>query len=128
VVAAARGAGGPRAAEEVDYAVRLAFFRDSADVSIEHGLRHALAIASRHAAVDADEVLDVWHRQPVRADVLADYRTSRTLPIQGSPQVFLPDGRTFHHPGLTAHDWERGIPRIRHSDRDFPAEIVRMLT
>jgi predicted DsbA family dithiol-disulfide isomerase len=128
LVAAARRAGGPRAAEEVDYAVRLAFFRDSADVSIEHGLRHALAIASRHAAVDADEVLDVWHRQPVRADVLADYRTSRTLPIQGSPQVFLPDGRTFHNPGLTAHDWERGIPRIRHSDRDFPAEIVRMLT
>jgi predicted DsbA family dithiol-disulfide isomerase len=128
LVAAARRAGGARAAEEVDYALRLAFFRDSVDVSIEHGLRHALDLASTHPAVDAAAVLELWHHEPVRADVLADYRLSRTLPIQGSPQVFLPDGRTFHNPGLTEHDWERGIPRIRHSDRDLPAEIVRMLT
>jgi predicted DsbA family dithiol-disulfide isomerase len=127
LVAAARRAGGPRAAEEVDYAVRLAFFRDSVDVSIEHGLRHALASASNHHAVDADTVLDLWQHEPVRRDVLADYRLSRTLPIQGSPQVFLPDGRTFHNPGLTEHDWERGIPRIHHRDPGRPAEIIRML-
>jgi predicted DsbA family dithiol-disulfide isomerase len=127
LVAAARRAGGPRAAEEVDYAVRLAFFRDSVDVSIEHGLRHALAIASLHTTVDADEVLDVWHHQAVRADVLADYEASRTLPIQGSPQVFLPDGQTFHNPGLTEHDWERGIPRVRQSDPDRPAQIIRTI-
>ena len=128
LVAAARRVGGPRAAEEVDYAVRLAFFRDRIDVSIERGLRHALALAaSHHAAVDADAILETWYHQPVRADVLADYELSRSLPIQGSPQLFLPSGQTFHNPGLTGHDWERGIPRIHHRDPDGPASILRAL-
>jgi predicted DsbA family dithiol-disulfide isomerase len=126
LVAAARRAGGPRAAEEVDYALRLAFFRDGVDVSIERGLRHALAqAASHHAGLDPAAVLETWYQEPVRADVLADYEVSRTLPIQGSPQVFLPSGRTFHNPGLTEHDWERGIPRIHDRDPDRPAEIIR---
>jgi predicted DsbA family dithiol-disulfide isomerase len=129
LVAAARRAGGPRAAEEVDYGVRLAFFRDGVDVSIEAGLRHALAIASAHSsAVDAAEVLEIWYREPVRADVLADYERSRRLPIQGSPQVFLPSGDTFHNPGLTEHRWERGVPRILRSDPSQPAEIMRALS
>jgi predicted DsbA family dithiol-disulfide isomerase len=45
LVAAARRTHGPRAAEDVDYALRLAFFRDSVDLSIRAGLRDALAIA-----------------------------------------------------------------------------------
>lgn len=126
LVAAARRAGGPRAAEEVDYALRLAFFRDSVDVSIESGLRHALALAvSQHPGIDAGTVLQIWYHEPVRADVLADYEHSRTLPIQGSPQVFLPSGRTLHNPGLTEHGWERGIPRIHHRDPDRAAAIIR---
>jgi predicted DsbA family dithiol-disulfide isomerase len=125
LVAAARRAGGPRAAEEVDYALRLAFFRDGVDVSIERGLRHALELASADPAVDAEQILETWYREPVRADVRADFELSRSLPIQGSPQVFLPSGRTVHNPGLTEHRWERGIPRILDRDGDRPAEIIR---
>lgn len=112
LVAAARRAFGVRAAEDVDHALRLRFFRDSADVSLRHELRAACELAG----VDADAVLDVWQTQPVRADVVADYTRSLELPIQGSPQVFWPDGSTTHNPGMTDHEWVRGVPRIASAD------------
>lgn len=120
LVAAARRALGPRAAEDVDYALRLAFFRDSRDVA----LRHELRAAAEAAGVDAERVMAVWHSEPVRADVVADYERSKQLPMQGSPQVFWPDGTTSHNPGMTDHRWVRGIPRVGVTD---PAEPQRLL-
>jgi predicted DsbA family dithiol-disulfide isomerase len=125
LVAAARRVHGPRAAEDVDYGLRLAFFRDSVDVSIEAGLRDALAVAHElNAAVLPDRVMDAWLLSNPRADVAADFRTSATLPIQGSPQIFWPDGSTSHNPGMTDHRWSGGLVRIGHTD---PAECERLL-
>lgn len=120
LVAAARRAYGLRAAEDVDYHLRLRFFRDSADVSLRHELRQAVA----EAGLDADTVLDVWQSEAVRADVVADYAHSQDLPIQGSPQIFWPDGSTTHNPGMTDHAWVRGIPRIGRVDPDEPARLL----
>lgn len=120
LVAAARRVAGPRAAEDVDYALRVRFFRDSADVSI----RYELAQACKQAGVDTDAVLATWDSEPVRADVVADYARSAQLPIQGSPQVFWPDGSTTHNPGMTDHQWVRGIPRIASTD---PGACERLL-
>lgn len=124
LVAAARRVGGPRLAEEVDYAVRIAFFRDQVDVSIAAGLREALELSTADHLVPVDAIMRTWYAQPVRSDVLADYEVSRTLPIQGSPQIFWPDGETHHNPGLTDHSWERGIPRIRTSQPQEPAALL----
>lgn len=125
LVAAARRAHGPRAAEDVDYYLRLAFFRRSVDVSVRAGLDKALRLAAGHnPEIDAAEVLRLWDAGDVRADVLGDFRRSRDLPIQGSPQVFWPDGTTTHNPGLTDHTWERGIPRLRSSDPAAPARLL----
>lgn len=120
LVAATRRALGLRAAEDIDYALRLRFFRDSADVS----LRHELARACEDAGVDAETVMGAWENQPVRADVIGDYTRSRTLPMQGSPQVFWPDGSSTHNPGMTDHEWVRGIPRVASAD---PAAAERLL-
>lgn len=120
LVAAARRALGLRAAEDVDHALRLRFFASSADVS----LRHELANACADAGVDVDAVMSVWESEPVRADVIADFTRSAELPIQGSPQVFWPDGSTTHNPGMTDHEWVRGIPRIHTAD---PDECERLL-
>ena len=107
------------------YHLRLAFFRDSVDLSIRAGLERALeAAAGTNAALDADEVLAIWDSEPVRADVLDDYRHSKDLPMQGSPQIFWPDGPTTHNPGMTDHEWVRGIPRIRSTDSDAPARLL----
>jgi len=120
LVAAARRAYGLRAAEDVDYHLRRRFFRDSADVSLRHELRQVLA----EAGLDADAVLDVWQSEPVRVDIVADYVRSQELPLQGSPQIFWPDGSTTHNPGMTDHAWVRGIPRIGRVDPDEPARLL----
>jgi predicted DsbA family dithiol-disulfide isomerase len=126
LVAAARRVHGDKGAEDVDYALRRAFLRRSIDVSVEAGLREALALAVAGGAdIDPDAVLTRWRTEPVRADVLADYERSERLPIQGSPQVFLPDGSTEHNPGLTDHQWKGAIPRILSDDREAPLRLLR---
>jgi predicted DsbA family dithiol-disulfide isomerase len=125
LVAAARRMHGDKGAEEVDYALRRAFLRKGIDVSIRSGLREALDLAAADGAeIDPDAVLKVWESEPVRADVLADYERSERLPIQGSPQVFLPDGSTEHNPGLTDHVWRGGIPRVLSDDKDAPRRLL----
>ncbi len=122
LVAAARQVQGLRAAEDVDYALRVAFFRHSVDVSIEAGLAQALELAELPGA---DDVLAVWRQGAVRADVFADYERSKSLPIQGSPQVFWPDGTSTHNPGLDDHEWVRGIPRVLTDDAEAPMRLLQ---
>ncbi|MFZ5851244.1 MAG: DsbA family oxidoreductase [Actinomycetota bacterium] len=124
LVAAARRLYGVPGAEEVDWALRRAFFRHGVDVSVAAGLARALELVSPTPGFDAEEVLRVWRSEPVRADVFADYERSARLPIQGSPQVFWPDGSTVHNPGLTEHTWVRGIPRVHVDDRQLPGRLL----
>jgi len=125
LVAAARRVHGPRAGEDVDYALRLAFFRDSTDVSILAGLDHALDLAHQlNPGVAPQAVRDAWMTTNTRSDVAEDYRISQTLPIQGSPQVFWPDGSTTHNPGMTDHHWSGGLVRIGHTDAGEPARLL----
>ncbi|CAN5595879.1 dithiol-disulfide isomerase [soil metagenome] len=121
LVAAARRVGGLRAAEDVDYQVRRRFFRHSADVS----LRHELHRAATDAGVDAGAAMKVWEQDPVRADVVADYAASQDLSIEGSPQIFWPDGATTHNPGVENLRFERGIPRFDSIDPGAPERLLR---
>jgi predicted DsbA family dithiol-disulfide isomerase len=125
LVATARRLYGLRAAEDVDYALRLAFFHDSVDVSIHAGLHDALVIAGRlNADVVAEQVEDAWLHTNPRADVAEDFRRSGELPIQGSPQIIWPDGSTTHNPGMTDHRWSGGLVHIGQTD---PGEAERLL-
>ena len=125
LVAAANRAGGAELAEHVDYALRLAFFRDSANVSIEAGLRHALDIARAYEPdCPADAIMSVWRTTNVRADVAADFEQSKQVAIQGSPQVVWPDGSTTHNPGMSDHFWRGGLLRINSTDPDEPARLL----
>lgn len=124
LVAAARAVHGMRAAEDVDYALRRAFFRHSVDVSVEAGLARTLELAAL-PHVDSGAVLATWRAGAVRAEVFADYKRSTSLPIQGSPQVFWPDGTSTHNPGLDQHEWVRGIPRLLVDDADAPLRLLQ---
>ncbi len=119
LVAAARRVGGLRAAEDVDEAIRRRFHRDGADLSLRHELRNAAG----DAGLDPDTVMKVWEREPVRGDVVDDYERSTHLEIQGSPQIFWPDGTTTHNPGMEA-EWIRRLPRLKRND---PDEAERLL-
>lgn len=127
MVAAARQVHGLRAAEEVDYHLRRAFIRDSLDVSLRHNLVTAVVAAANNdppCDLDPDAVLHAWHTLPVRAAVADDFQRSRQLPIQGSPQIFWPDGQTTHNPGMSDHVWERGLPRIASTQPDAPERLL----
>lgn len=120
LVAAARRVGGVEAAERADFALRRHFFTEGRDVSVRAELQRALAAAD----VDAEAILRAWERENVRADVVDDFERSKTLPIQGSPQIFWPDGSTTHNPGIVNLRFERGLPRF---DRDEPEAVERLL-
>ena len=92
LVAAARHTHGLRVAEDVDYALRLAFFRDSIDVSIQAGLRDALDIAHQlNAEVRPDDVLDAWLHTTTRQ---LWRRTSRPAEPCPSRAAHRSSGRT----------------------------------
>ncbi len=125
LIAAARRVGGTRLAEEVDWALRLGFFRDSRDISLRHELRAcAEAACTEVAGADAEEVLRVWTGEPVRADVTADFAESERVPVQGSPQIVWPDGSTTHNPGVGGVEWIRGIPHPGRIDAAAPARLL----
>jgi hypothetical protein len=125
LVSAAREVHDLRAAEDVDYALRLAFFRDSVDVSIEAGLRQALSIAATfNGSLDPPRIMDRWLRSNPRASVADDYEVSKTLDIQGSPQIFWPDGTTTHNPGMTDHSWHGGLVRIGRTDESAAERLL----
>jgi predicted DsbA family dithiol-disulfide isomerase len=125
LVAAARRAQGLRVAEEVDYHLRLAFFRDSVDVSVRAGLETALTAAhDAYRGVDSVRIMAIWDHEAVRSDVMDDYERSRNLVIQGSPQIFWPDGTSTHNPGMDDHEWVRGLPRMRSTDPDAPRRLL----
>jgi hypothetical protein len=125
LVAATRRVHGVRAAEDVDYALRLAFFRDSIDVSVRAGLEAALSIACElGAGIDVDRVMREWTSSNPRADVYEDFTRSALLPIQGSPQIFWPDGSTTHNPGMTDHRWQGGLVRLGTLDENAAERIL----
>ena len=125
LVAAAGRVGGVELAEHVDYALRLAFFRDSIDVSIEAGLRQSLDLAREyHPGCDVDAVMSTWRTQGVRSDVVRDFQESQGMAIQGSPQILFPDGTSAHNPGMTDHYWRGGLVRINSTDPGEPGRLL----
>lgn len=125
LVAATRRLHGARAAEDVDYALRLAFFRDSIDVSIQAGLREALAsAATANADINQAAVLEIWRHSNPRDDVANDFAASEKLSIEGSPQIFWPDGSTSHNPGMTDHHWNGELVRIGRTRLEEPERLL----
>lgn len=106
-----------RAADEVDEAFRLAFFRDSRCITMRH---EVLDIAGSCPSVDADALREALDRGTARGAMIADYESHRD-DVQGSPHFFFADGTDVHNPGIELH-WqgepEKGFPVV---DRDESA-------
>jgi predicted DsbA family dithiol-disulfide isomerase len=111
----AAAAQSPPAAEQLDMALRLAFFRDSRCISMLHEI---VDVARSCDLVDADAIAAALDDGRARGPMMADYRAHRDQ-VQGSPQFFLADGSSVHNPGIEMHaDEEGGYPVI---DSDDPA-------
>ena len=116
---------GLQASEELDLALRRAFFADSRCISMRHVI---LDVAASCPSVDADRLRDDLDRGAARPAVLEQCRASESDDVQGSPHVFLPDGRDFHNPGIEMH-WEgeegEGFPVV---DKDDPTVYDEILS
>ena len=95
-------------AEEVDRALRLAFFHDSRCISLYTVI---VEVARDAGAEVADALADGRHRRAVMDDLAA----ARSGAVKGSPHAFLPDGTDAHNPGIEMH-WSAGRPVVDDDD------------
>lgn len=110
------------AAEQLDMALRRAFFRDSKPISLLHEI---LAVADQCDAVDSAALRRDLDNGTARGAMMATYR-SHVDDVQGSPHFFFADGSDVHNPGITAGTLgETGFPTVEHDDPSVYDELVR---
>ncbi|HET7665401.1 MAG TPA: DsbA family protein [Mycobacterium sp.] len=112
-----------QAAEELDMALRHAFFTDSRPISLLHEIVDAAAECD---GVDSEVLRRDLEDGTARAEMMRSYRRYAD-DVQGSPHFFLSDGFDVHNPGIDVH-WEgdpgAGFPVV---DKDDPAAIDKLV-
>jgi hypothetical protein len=122
-VQAAR-AQGTGAAEALDRALRIAFFRDSRVVAMRHEI---LDIAAGCDGVDTAKLKEALDDGRARRAVIEDKAASDEAAVEGSPHLFLPDGTDVHNPGIELHwvgEHGAGFPVV---DKDDPSIYEELL-
>jgi predicted DsbA family dithiol-disulfide isomerase len=94
----AAGAQSTRTAEQLDLALRRAFFAESRCISLRHEI---LAAAASCPDVDLDRLTGDLDTGAFRGAVMADFRASRAAGIPCSGTVVRPDGTAVCNPGTT---------------------------
>ena len=117
----AAGTQSAEAAEQLDMALRLAFFRDSRCISMLHEI---VDIARGCDRVDADGLGAALDDGRARAAMMAGYRT-RSDDVQGSPHFFLADGSDAANPGIGMHMEDAGYPVVDSDDPGVYEDLVR---
>ncbi|HVM40597.1 MAG TPA: DsbA family protein [Acidimicrobiia bacterium] len=116
---------GLAASEQLDRALRRAFFGESRCISI---LPVVLHVASACPGVDADVLGKALRDGEGRLAVIEQFERSQTDDVKGSPHLFLADGSDWPNPGVEMH-WEgksgRGFPVVDGDDPSVYDEILR---
>src|SRR4051812_17328992 len=117
--------GGPRASEQLDLALRQAFYADSRCISL-HSV--VVDVAAGCPDVDVTALADALENGTARATVFAQWREGDRVGVDGSPHVFLADGTGVHNPGITM-EWTgghgTGFPRVTGDDRAVYEQLLR---
>lgn len=87
------------ASEQLDLALRLAFWRDSRCITMLH---EVLDVASVTDGVDVDALREALEDGRARGPMMREYRTHAD-DVQGSPHLFFADGHDVHAPGVEMH-------------------------
>jgi predicted DsbA family dithiol-disulfide isomerase len=114
------------ASEELDRALRRAFWAESRCISLRHVI---LEVAGECDAVDVAALADALDEGRARRSVLDDWATARGDEVRGSAHVFAPDGTNGQNPGITI-GWEpepggEGRYGIEADDPSAIDELVR---
>jgi predicted DsbA family dithiol-disulfide isomerase len=112
------------AAEELDMALRLAFWRDSHCISMRHVI---LDVAAECQEVDVDRLSDAFDTGRARGPMMQSYFAHRD-DVQGSPHFFLADGTDVANPGIELHqegDHGAEVPVVDDDDPGVYDGLVR---
>lgn len=111
-------------AEELDWALRLAFFRDSRCITLLH---EVLDVASSCPSVDGERLREALVDGRARGPMLRQMASDREH-VQGSPHLFFADGTDVHNPGIELH-WQgdpgEGYPVVDRDDASVWDGLVR---
>lgn len=122
-----QGVGGLRASDELDTALRRAFYEDGRCISIHAEI---LDVAEKCPTVFAPALAKALQRGEGVAEVFDQWRTASELPVEGSPHLFLGDRYADHNPGVTYH-WTAapgtGFPRFEKYDESWADEVLDLL-
>ncbi|HZB97085.1 MAG TPA: DsbA family protein [Candidatus Sulfotelmatobacter sp.] len=115
---------GLRASEELDRALRLAFFRDSRCISMMHVV---IDVARQCSGVDTDALRRSLEEGRARRLLFEQFHAIEKVGVRGSPHLFFHDGSDAFNPGVQMH-WEgehgRGFPVV---EKDDPSVYEQLL-
>jgi predicted DsbA family dithiol-disulfide isomerase len=119
--------GGLRASDELDTALRAAFYAQHACISIRSVI---LDVAAECELLDVAALADAMTRGSGRAEVYRDWRIAQGPAIQGSPHLFAAGGFARHNPGAVYHWSDRppiGFPVYESYSHDWAGEVLDLV-
>lgn len=120
----AAAAQGPDAHEQLDRALRVAFFEQHECITLRHVI---LRIAERCPAVDARVLALALDAGEARHRLIEDHRDGLRF-VRGSPHLFFSDGFAVHNPGIEVSwlgEQGTGYPRAALVDPRVHEELIR---
>jgi predicted DsbA family dithiol-disulfide isomerase len=126
--AKARAVGGLPASDQLDGALRHAFYGQGRCVSITAEI---LAVAAECPLVDEAALAVALERGAGREAIHRDFAVARGPRVQGSPHLFTAAGTDTHNPGAvfkwTGDPYEGGFPDFASYSRDWAGELLDSL-
>jgi predicted DsbA family dithiol-disulfide isomerase len=121
--------GGLAGSDQLDTALRRAFYVDSRCISVPSVV---LAVAGDCSLVDADALAGALADGAGRREVYQQWATAKGPGIQGSPHLFTGDGYDEHNPGADYH-WTAppprgGLPRLEAYDAGWAEKLLDRIT
>jgi predicted DsbA family dithiol-disulfide isomerase len=128
--------GGLRASQQLDTALRHAFYVESRCISI-HPVILDIAATCHH--VDHAALADALARGDGRSQVYRQWHTAQGARVEGSPHLFASDDRyAAHNPGATYHWTARpplgfplephGFPVLEDYDREWASQLLDVIS
>ncbi|EON25519.1 MULTISPECIES: DsbA family oxidoreductase [Nocardioides] len=117
--AKALSVGGLRASDELDHALRQAFYIHGRPISVHSEI---LTAAEGCPSLYLPALESALEQGRGYGEVFSQWHTAAALPVQGSPHIFVKDRYAEHNPGVRYHWTARpgeGFPRFEQYDESW---------
>ncbi len=107
--------------ERFDLALRRALFLHGHNLT----LREEILGVAANEQLSSEQLAAALDDGRFRKSVIGDFEEGRSLDVEGSPHVYLPDGENHYNPGITVR-WERGLPIIEADHPSVYEDIIQI--